>query len=88
MCRCPVCKNGVSVVQICEYCGNLAETTTNKMCPACRKEYQQIRQLVVDHPNITIIAVSQKTGVSVSKIQTFVRKGWFIMGEGIAEQLE
>lgn len=76
------------LVRICEYCNHLVDTIVNTMCPDCRAEYLEIRKLVADTPNITVLEVSRQTGISVRKIQLFTQKGWFIMSGGTVEAFE
>ena len=74
--------------QICDYCGNLHEKTNNKMCDRCHQNYIQIRSLVEDTPDITVLELSNRTGISVSKIHSFVKNGYFQMKEGTMEGFE
>lgn len=71
--------------QICDCCGHLFENTSNRMCQECRERYMQIRSIVEKTPDITVLEVSRRTGVSIRMIHSFVRNGYFIMKEGSME---
>lgn len=68
--------------QICDFCGNLHEKTPRKMCQHCEQIYQQIRSIVEVSPDIMVLDISNQTGISVSRILSFVKNGFFIMKEG------
>jgi len=67
---------------ICEFCGNLCKQRMNGMCENCEETYRKIRSIVDDNPNTIVLEISNQTGVSVSRILSFVRNGYFIMKEG------
>ena len=74
--------------RICEFCGNLCKQRTNRMCENCEETYRKIRSIVEDNPNTIVLEISNQTGVSVSRILSFVRNGYFIMKEGNIDILE
>lgn len=71
--------------QICNFCGNLSEKTKYKMCPHCEEIYFKIRSFVEKNPDTIILEIASKTGVSVSRIMSFVNNGFFILREGTLE---
>ena len=74
--------------QICDFCGNLFERTNNKMCEGCKQNYIRIRSLVEETPDITVLEISNRTGISITKIHGFVKDGYFIMKEGSIEAID
>lgn len=71
--------------QFCDFCGNLHEKNNKKMCESCEKDYLKIRSIVEVHPDTIILELSKQTGISVSRIHSFVSNGYFIMKEGTVE---
>lgn len=71
--------------QICDYCGNLFGKTNHSMCQSCEESYLKIRSIVEVHPDIMVLEISNQTGISVSRILSFVKNGYFIMREGSIE---
>lgn len=74
--------------QICDFCGNLTEKNTIKMCPSCEQMYQKVRRIVEVHPDTIVLDLSNLTGVSVSRILSFVDNGFFTMKEGTVAVLK
>jgi hypothetical protein len=74
--------------QICDFCGNLYGKTDKKMCQSCEKSYLKIRSIVEVSPNTMVLDLSNQTGISVSRILSFVRNGYFIMKEGTIEGIK
>lgn len=74
--------------QICDFCGHLSEKTNNKMCASCEQMYIKIRSIVEVHPDTVVLDLSNQTGISVSRILSFVRNGYFTMKEGTVEVLK
>lgn len=68
--------------QICDFCGNLCERTSKKMCKSCEENYLKIRSIVEVYPDTIVLDLSNQTGISVSRILSFVRNGYFTMKEG------
>lgn len=73
--------------QICDFCGNLSEKRSRKMCASCEEDYRQIRGIVEAKPDTMVIDISRQTGIRVSKIIAFAQKGFFILNEGTIEGL-
>ncbi|MEF2964802.1 hypothetical protein V3851_03090 [Paenibacillus sp. M1] len=71
--------------KICDFCGNLYERTNNRMCQSCEEVYRKIRSIVEVKPDTIVLEISNQTGVSVSRILSFVRNGYFVMKEGTIE---
>ncbi|GGH21443.1 hypothetical protein [Paenibacillus segetis] len=71
--------------QICDFCGNLTEKNYIKMCADCEEMYNKIRSIVEVHPDTIVLDLSNQTGISVSRILSFVRNGYFTMKEGNVE---
>ncbi len=67
---------------ICGVCGNLYERANNRMCHDCDKIYRDIRDIVEAKPQTIVLELSTQTGISVSKILSFVKNGFFTMNEG------
>lgn len=63
--------------QICEFCGHLYERNNKRMCNSCDEMYQRIRQIVETSPDTMVLNISLQTGVSVSRIMSFVENGYF-----------
>lgn len=74
--------------QICDFCGNLYEKRNGKMCQSCEKNYHKLRSVVEVYPDTMVLELANQTGVSVSRILSFVRNGYFIMKEGTIEVLK
>lgn len=74
--------------QICDFCGNLSEKTSKKMCKSCEDGYIKIRSIVESYPDTMVIDISKQTGISASKILAFARNGFFVLKEGTIEGLE
>ncbi|SDE90480.1 hypothetical protein SAMN04488542_103159 [Fontibacillus panacisegetis] len=74
--------------QICDFCGNLSEKTSRKMCKSCEDAYLKIRSIVEVYPDTMVIDISKQTGISASKILAFARNGYFVLKEGTIEGLE
>ncbi|AZS16734.1 hypothetical protein [Paenibacillus lutimineralis] len=74
--------------QICDFCGNLSERRSRKMCPSCEDAYFKIRSIAEVKPDMMVIDISRQTGISVSKIIAFAQKGFFILKEGTIEGLD
>ncbi len=72
--------------QICDFCGNLYAKTVGKMCGDCERNYHRLRDIIVAHPGMTVLELSNHTGITVRKILTFVERGFFIMREGTIEE--
>lgn len=68
--------------EICDFCGNLAEKTKYHMCHRCREGYLHIRSIIEENPNATVLEISNRTGLTIKKIHTFVNKGYFSIKEG------
>jgi hypothetical protein len=68
--------------QICDYCGNLYEKKPRNMCKTCENNYHTIFDLVSGNPRLMVLDISHQTGISVSRILSFVEKGFFVMIEG------
>lgn len=47
------------------------------MCNSCDEMYQKIRQIVETSPDTMVLNISLQTGVSVSRIMSFVENGYF-----------
>ncbi|MFD1956812.1 hypothetical protein ACFSL6_22195 [Paenibacillus thailandensis] len=74
---------------ICAFCGNLHEKTNyHNMCKSCEEMYHKIRDVVVAYPDTIVLEVSNLTGISVSRILSFVKNGYFRMTEGTIEVLK
>ncbi|QAY65243.1 hypothetical protein [Paenibacillus protaetiae] len=74
---------------ICAFCGNLHEKADYRnMCKSCEGMYQKIRDVVVARPDTIVLEISNQTGVSVSRIISFVKNGYFSMTEGTIEVLK
>ncbi len=71
--------------RICDFCGNLYAKRTNQMCENCEKVYLKLRSIVEVYPDTIVLDLSNQTGISVSRILSFVRSGYFIMKEGTIE---
>ncbi|WP_410767912.1 hypothetical protein [Fontibacillus sp. BL9] len=71
--------------RICDFCGNLYERSGNRMCQSCETVYQKIRGIVEARPDTIVWDISNQTGVSVSRILSFVKNGYFVMREGTIE---
>jgi hypothetical protein len=74
--------------QLCDYCGELYERTNRRMCRTCEQNYLQLRSIVEASPNSTVLELANLTGISVSRIHTFVRNGFFVMKEGTIEGID
>ena len=68
--------------QICDFCGNLSEKRSKKMCQSCEDSYNKIRTIIEAYPDTIVLDISNQTGVSVSRILSFVKVGYFTMKEG------
>lgn len=68
--------------QICDFCGNLSERSSKKMCTDCQAAYEKIRSIVEAYPDTMVLDISKQTGISVSKILSFAQKGFFVLKEG------
>ncbi|WP_018752909.1 hypothetical protein [Paenibacillus sanguinis] len=73
--------------QICDFCGNLCEKSSKKMCKSCEEAYEKIRSIVEVYPDTMVIDISKQTGISASKILSFARNGFFVLKEGQNGQL-
>ncbi|RCX22695.1 hypothetical protein DFP94_101276 [Fontibacillus phaseoli] len=71
--------------RICDFCGNLYERSSNRMCQSCETIYQKIRSVVEARPDTIVLDISNQTGISVSRILSFVKNGYFVMREGTIE---
>lgn len=67
--------------QICDFCGNLSEKSSMKMCRDCQADYEKIRGIVEVRPDTMVLDISKQTGISVSKILSFGEKGFFVVKE-------
>jgi hypothetical protein len=74
--------------QLCDYCGELHEKTNRRMCKTCEKNYLLLRSIVEASPNSTVLELSSQTGISVSRIHSFVRNGFFVMKEGTIKEID
>lgn len=70
---------------LCKVCGNLYEKTSKQTCSSCNEIYYKIRSLVEAKPDTIVLEISTQTGVSVSKILSFVKHGFFEMNGGTME---
>lgn len=68
--------------QICGFCGHLYERNNHRMCNSCDEMYQKIRRIVETSPDTMVLNISLQTGVSVSRIMSFVENGYFRLNEG------
>jgi len=68
--------------QICDFCGNLSEKRSKKMCQNCEDNYNKIRAIIAAKPDTIVLDISNQTGISVSRILSFVKVGYFSMKEG------
>lgn len=71
--------------QICDFCGNLYETRNTSMCQSCENIYLKIRSIVEVYPDTMVLELANQTGISASRILSFVRNGYFTMKEGNIE---
>jgi hypothetical protein len=71
--------------QICGFCGHLFERNDKRMCNSCDEMYQRIRRIVVTSPDTMVLNISLQTGVSVSRIMSFVENGYFRLKEDSIE---
>ncbi|GIP55372.1 MULTISPECIES: hypothetical protein [Paenibacillus] len=71
--------------RICDFCGNLYERSESRMCQSCETTYKKIRSIVEARPDTIVLDISNQTGISVSRILSFVKNGYFSMREGTIE---
>lgn len=69
----------------CSRCGNIFSYINQPICPACQKledqEFEIIKQYLREHPNSTVLEVSEATGLDQHLIQEWVRQGRLISTE-------
>jgi len=71
--------------QICNYCGHLYERNNKRMCISCDEMYHRIRHIVETSPDTIVLNISLQTGVSVSRIMSFVENGYFRINQDSIE---
>ena len=63
----------------CKLCGNLFRSSGRDVCEKCKKseddEYRKVKDYLRKRPQAAVFEVSQKTGVAISRIHTFIRQG-------------
>ncbi len=66
-------------VRNCPECGRLFNYIRTNLCPVCVKEaeeeFQKVRVHLRDHPNMSIVELSEETEVSEEKIIQWIREG-------------
>lgn len=66
-------------IRNCKNCGRLYQYDGNKLCQKCRNdegdEFFKVREYIYDHPNASIVEVSEETGVEEEKILAYLRQG-------------
>src|SRR5690606_37994010 len=79
-------------VRNCLRCGKLFTDRGQPYCTECLKEnqadFEKVRQYLKEHPNASVVEVSQDTGVPTQRIFDFVRQGRLVLnihasGEGV-----
>ena len=58
-----------------------------QMCPECdkkdREEFAAVKAYLRDNPTADIVAVSEATGVSVKRIQEYLREGRLVLAQRV-----
>ena len=78
-------------IKNCKRCGRL-HCGTGKICPECLKQeeekYELVRAYLKEHPDSSIIKVSDETGVGVHEIEKFLRDGRLEVSKGLSDYLK
>lgn len=73
----------------CKRCGKLFNFHDHNVCPACigkdEEDFQKIRDYMREHPGVSTLELSQKTGVEPATITRFLREGRLATEEATAE---
>lgn len=67
-------------VRVCKVCKKMFQYITGpEICPTCRKKeeeyFQLVKEYLREHPGADMVEVNDKTGVSISLIEKFLRAG-------------
>ncbi|MCL2616816.1 MAG: hypothetical protein FWD96_04135 [Defluviitaleaceae bacterium] len=78
-------------VKNCPECGKMYMQNSFGMCDACRlgeeAGFQAIKDYISEHPNSTVIEVSQETGVRINRIMGYIREGRLMATPGMASDI-
>lgn len=70
-------------VRNCLRCGKLFTDRGHPYCTDCLKEnqadFEKVREYLKEHPNASVVEVSQATGVPTQRIFDFVRQGRLVL---------
>lgn len=73
-------------IRNCVRCGRIFRKVSLPFCPACVKldqeEFERVRRYLKEHPNATVVEVSEETDVPVNRIYGWVREGRLTTGSG------
>ena len=65
-------------VRNCKKCGKLFNYNGEPLCPPCAKELEEkffeVREYIYNHPNESMVAVSENTDVPVQQIKRWIRQ--------------
>lgn len=80
-------------MKVCRRCGKINQSMGNSgYCPAClveeRSDYENVRNYVRTHPNVSVMDAHMATGVSLKTIHRLIRNGDLTLKEGSAESPE
>lgn len=67
------------MITTCPKCKKVFNKVKEPLCPACLAEeeeyYEIVRAYLKENPGVTLEQVSEETGVSIAKINKFIRDG-------------
>ncbi|MDL2288420.1 MerR family transcriptional regulator [Oscillospiraceae bacterium OttesenSCG-928-F05] len=70
-------------VRQCKRCNRIFQYRGNRLCPDCVHKmdalFESVRDYLYDHPEATMIEVSQETGASEAEIKGWLREGRLIV---------
>jgi len=76
----------------CARCKKVFTRMSGPLCEACEKEeeeiFQSVKKYVIENPLASVETVVTETGVSLKKIQKYLREGRLMMSDGLGGALQ